>query len=163
MLELILLAMFVVLILYAVYVYNYALQLKNKADESFSNLSSILERRETILSRIVPLLDDSTTYEQKLLENITKIREGKLESISRIRDEIKTKLMSVEAYPSADALGVMRDYLQQIQIIENNIQMYVDSHNIQVERHNSFIRSFPALIFCSIYGWGSINFFRNVS
>lgn len=146
---------------YALYVYNHAVRLEQDVIEEHHNLASYIHRVDRIFRNITMQLDLSNDFESSLLREISNIREGDVSGVREISGALTLALVRVEAYPNIDSIEMRRDFQGQIQEIENELQTFVERSNRAVNEYNSFVLSFPAIIFCSLFSKRKINYTKS--
>ena len=70
--------------------------------------------------------------------------------------EITNALMRIEQYPDIKTLGLREKFQSQISSLERELQNQVEKTNKLISEFNTYIKSFPNVIFCNI--WNKMNF-----
>ena len=146
---------------YALYVYNHTVRLEQDFLEEQNNLISYIHRADSIFRNITAQLDISSKFESGVLSNITNIREGDISGLRQVSNALTRALVRVESYPDIDSIDMRRDFQSQIQEIENQLQLSVERSNRAANEYNSFVLSFPAIIFCRLFKKRQISYTKN--
>ena len=72
--------------------------------------------------------------------------------------EISNALMRIEQYPDIKTLGLREKFQGQISSLERELQNQVERTNKLISEFNTYITSFPNIIFCKL--WNNMNFGR---
>lgn len=156
MTEVIIISLIFLAALYALHVYNYVTSLEIGCNHALNDLGALLERRELFFNNMLQQLGAGEAYERQLMENVSKIREGRLQEVveapSVTMRELNSVLARVEDYPNAGALSLKNTYQEQALQIELAVFTELRRYNSAVNTFNAFIVSMPSAIFCSAYG-----------
>ena len=151
------------LFLYAIYIHNYSLQLGQNVLEQKNNLYAFEERAKKIFKGIMEQLDIGGDYEENLLLGLTNTREGTHFGIDDAKSTISKALARLEAYPTINSISMRKEFQNQIAEIEGRLQKLIETYNNAAKDYNSFILSFPASIFCSVYGRTKAEYLQSIS
>lgn len=143
---------------YAIHVFNFSLQLKQRVDEQKNNLASYLQRIGKIFQSITEQLDQGGAYEENLLLGITRDREGRSPKLNDLQSNISNISARLESYPNLSSVSMRKEFQGQIQQIEQNVQYIVEAHNSAAKDYNTFVLSFPASLFCSCFNRTKIDY-----
>lgn len=152
------LIIFVILLFYFIYVYNYSLSLYQYCLSAKSNLSSYVKKMENIYQKVLNESIKGSEFEEQLLKSITKIRELKTDNPNLIKSEIENELIRFEAYPKINSQLLREKYQNEVALLEREIQNSTEVFNDHVVDYNTFIKSFPAIIFCKLLNRKSLDF-----
>ena len=151
------------ILLYAIYVHNFSLQLNQNVMEQKNNLNAYQQRARKIFEGIIEQLNIGGVYEENLLLKIANIREGVEFAIDDAKTTISQALARLEAYPNINSISMRKDFQIQIAEVEGRLQKLIEVYNNSAKDYNSFILSFPASIFCSAYGRTKAEYLQSIS
>jgi len=140
-----------VIILYAIYCYNHSLSLQQVTLSSKSNLSSYIKKMESIFEKVLNESISGTKFEKDVLKSITKIRKVGTDNPNALIHKINDEIARYENYPTIKSQKLREKYQNEVSSLEREIQEATEVYNDYVVDYNTFIKSFPANIFCDIY------------
>ncbi|MDP2693048.1 MAG: LemA family protein [bacterium] len=168
----ILLGVIVVLIAWAIFLYNSLIQLRNRTKEGWSDIDVQLKRRHDLIPNLVSAVKGYMTHEKGLLEQITKYRAqaidaqksgdtGALAGVEGLLGGALGKLqIAVEAYPDLKANQNVAQLIDELSDTENKIQASRRFYNGQVRDFNIKIEMFPNSLFAKTLGFVKFDFFE---
>lgn len=106
---------------------------------------------ESIFEKVLNESVKGTKFEKEVLKSITKIRKLGSDDPNLIRTGIDNELVRFEAYPNIKSQVLREKYQKEVSKLEREIQDSTEIYNANVVEYNTFIKSFPANIFCSMY------------
>lgn len=160
-------AVVVVIVLWAIGVYNGLVRKKMYVGEAWSGIDVQLKRKGNVLPNLVDTLKMQTNYEGELLTKLTQARTGIVEGSNEERmkksDEI-TKLMPslyavAENYPQLGANESFRKLMEEISDCEDKITYARNRYNVSVTTYNTAIVVFPSSILANLFGFHKEPFF----
>jgi len=144
----------VVIIAYAVSLYNTLVRLSNNIDKSWSNIDVVLKQRHDELPKLVDVCNSYMKHERETLEGVTAARSAYSRSTS-VDEKAKAenqltralgKLFAVaEQYPDLKANQEFLTVQQRISALENTIADRREFYNESVNVYNILIEQIPAL------------------
>lgn len=140
--------LFILIVIY-VSIYNNAIYLKNKVEQSISSVDVYLKQRFNLIPNLVECVKSYSNYERDLLENIVKLREDCLNDDKNIsknlnyNNNLNNLIARLESYPEIKASGTYIKLQQSLIKMENQIQAARRILNIDVTKYNTFIKVFP--------------------
>ena len=146
----------IILILYIVSIYNYIVNLYQSYLSQKKNLENFIIRIKSVYEKIIDEIELSGDYEKNLTKDIVKLREKIPTKITDDMSEITNALMRIEQYPDIKTLGLREKFQSQISSLERELQNQVEKTNKLISEFNTYIKSFPNVIFCNI--WNKMNF-----
>ena len=150
--DIITISLLLITFIYAIHVYNFSMQLLQRVYEFENNFTSYTYRMQSIFEKIILESKISEKYEKTLLKEIIELREKATIDFFKNKSEVDNIILKMENYPNVNAIKIRNDFQHQISEIEQEVQKSIEKYNFAVKNYNSFILSFPALLFCSIYG-----------
>lgn len=157
------------LILLTTAVYNAIVFVKNRVDQSYSNIDVLLKQRNDEISNLINVVKGYSSFEKEVLESVIKIRSGysermNIESKAKFDREVSGSVKSLfavaEKYPE---LKADRQYLrlqERITSIENQIADRREYYNWCVTNYNTRIEQFPYSIIAGIFAFERKKLFR---
>jgi LemA protein len=168
-LSIILIALAVALVVWAVVIYNLFIRDRNLIKEAWSGIDVQLKRRHNLIPNLVASVQGYSNHEKILLENITKKRSEavKVESIkekapaeSDLSGMLKNLLAVVEDYPDLKASENFLNLQRQLTEIEDQIQFARRYYNGAVRNYNIRVESFPSNVIAHLFNFKQDNFFE---
>lgn len=161
-------AILVILVLWAVIVYNGLVSLRARAGEAWADIEVQLKRRYDLIPNLVNTVKGYATHESSAFENVTKARAaamsaGTLADKAGAENMLTGALKSVfaisEAYPELKANENFLSLQNELSDTENKIQAARRFYNANVRDLNIKIESFPSNIFAGMFGFVKKEFF----
>lgn len=164
----IMLAILVVLIVWAVYSYNKFVTLINRAKEAWSDIDIQLKRRYDLIPNLVNTVKGYATHESEAFENVTKARaqamgaqnivdKGKTENM--LASALKTVFAVAEAYPDLKANQNFLSLQGELSDTENKIQASRRFYNGNVRDLNIAIDAFPSNLIAKAFHFVKMELF----
>lgn len=162
------LAILVVLIVWAVYSYNKFVTLINRAKEAWSDIDIQLKRRYDLIPNLVNTVKGYATHESEAFENVTKARaqamgaqnivdKGKTENM--LASALKTVFAVAEAYPDLKANQNFLSLQGELSDTENKIQASRRFYNGNVRDLNIAIDAFPSNLIAKAFHFVKMELF----
>ena len=159
----------IVLILWAVFIYNGFVSLINRAKEAWADIEVQLKRRYDLIPNLVNTVKGYATHESSAFENVTKARsmamgsQGPTEEHAQAENMLTGALKSVfaiaEAYPDLKANQNFLGLQQELSDTENKIQAARRFYNGNVRDLNTKVESFPSNILAGAFNFSKMEFF----
>ncbi len=152
--------------------YNNLVSLNISADQQFSNVETVLQRRYDLIPNVVAAARGYMAYEGSVLENVTRLRNAWLAAVdngnvdevnnatSALESGVSNLIVSVEAYPDLKASNVVQDLIVELEGTENRISTERMRYNEAVGDFNTAIKVFPANMWSAGWGFESKPFFE---
>ena len=158
-----------ILVFYAIGVYNNLINARNKAKDQFSQIDVQLKRRSDMIPNLVETVKGYAKHEEKTLKEVVEAR-NKMATASGINEEVEAsnavtsalnKLFALsEAYPELKANQNFLELQAQLEGTENRITVERRSFNETVQSYNTLIRKFPNSIIAGIAGFEKKAYFK---
>ncbi|MDX9970593.1 MAG: LemA family protein [Candidatus Gracilibacteria bacterium] len=165
----ILLAGIVGLGLYVMGIYNSLVAMKNKVEESWSDIDTQLKRRYDLLPNLIETVKGYASHEKETFEKITQARNMGMNA-TNVKDQeaadnmltgaLKSIFALAEAYPDLKANQNFMQLQNTLKEIEENIQMSRRYYNATVRDINTKIESFPSNIVANMFKFEKREFFE---
>ncbi|MBN2010806.1 LemA family protein [candidate division KSB1 bacterium] len=159
----------VLVILWAIGIYNRLIKAKNLVDEGWSNIDVQLKQRTNLIPNLVNTVKGYVKHERELLTNITQLRNQSLSAstvaqqgnVENTLSQSLGRLFAVaEAYPDLKANQQFLDVQQQLSQLEDNIQMARRYYNGTVRNLNTMIESFPNNLLAGTFHFSKREYFE---
>jgi LemA protein len=162
-------AVLVLIALWAVLAYNALVSTRNKVDEAWSGVDVQLKRRHDLVPNLVETVKGYAAHERATLEAVTEARgaaeaAGEPQAVERAEARLTTALGAVnalaEAYPELRAAENFQRLQAELAEIEDEIQASRRIYNSNVQAYNTKIQIFPNSIVASSGGFTPREFFE---
>ena len=166
----IILGVVVLLLLYAVSVYNRLVRLRALVREGFSGITIQLRRRADLIPNLVEAVKGYATHEREVLDQVTAhradaVKAASVEGTARADAQMTSllgRLMAVaEAYPDLRANENFLDLQQQLANVETELQGARRYYNATVRDLNSTVQSFPDVLVARPAGFSEEPFYQD--
>ncbi len=168
----IILAVVVLIIFFAIGIYNGLIGLKNKVDEAWADIETQLKRRYDLIPNLVETVKGYATHEKSTLEEVTKARTaamsaGSFADKAQAENALSSTLKSIfalsENYPDLKANQNFLDLQQSLKDIEDHLQLSRRYYNATVRDFNTKMEVFPNNVFAGMMGFKAREFFQTDS
>lgn len=160
----IIIAIIVLIVIYALALYNSFVKLNNKVKEAFSTMDVYLKKRWDLIPNIVETVKGYAKHEKDTLKEVVELRNSIYDKMSD-EEKIKTneqlssginKIMALaEAYPDLKANENFKDLSKQLTKVEDDITNSRKYYNGVVRIYNNKVEMFPSNIFAGLFGYKS--------
>ena len=170
----IIIAIIVLIVSYALAVYNRFVKLNNKVKEAFSTMDVYLKKRWDLIPNIVETVKGYAKHEKDTLKEVVELRNSTYDKMSD-EEKIKTneqlssginKIMALaEAYPDLKANENFKECTaykggvivisKQLTKVEDDITNSRKYYNGVVRIYNNKVEMFPSNIFAGLFGYKS--------
>ncbi len=158
-----------VAVLWAVYMFNRFVSLRNRAEEAWADIEVQLKRRYDLIPNLVNTVKGYATHESAAFENVTKARSaamgatgptpGHAQAENMLSGALKSLFAVAEAYPDLKANQNFLGLQQELADTENKIQAARRFYNGNVRDLNTGLQSFPGNIIAGIFRFSQKEFF----
>ena len=165
----IIIAIVVLIIIYAIALYNSLIKLNNKVKEAFSTMDVYLKKRWDLIPNLVETVKGYAQHEKDTLKEVVELRNSAYNNMSN-EEKIKTneqlsnslgKIMALaEAYPDLKANENFKDLSNQLSKIEDDIANSRKYYNGVIRNYNNKVEMFPNSIFTGLFGYKSKTMFE---
>ena len=163
-------AAIVLVLLYAVAVYNRLVRLRALAREGFSGITVQLRRRADLVPNLVETVRGYASHERSTLDEVTRHRTDPLGS-KGVRQTAEAdaqfsgllgRLMAVaEDYPDLKADANFRELQEELSELESELQSARRYYNATVRDLNTRVQSFPDMLFARPMGFSEEPFYAD--
>lgn len=164
------LALFALLLLYAVSVYNRLVRLRALAREAFSGITVQLRRRADLVPNLVETVKGYATHERETLDQVIAHRGDPTKAAGveataqadAMFSGLLGRLMAVaEAYPDLKADENFRQLSSELSELEEELQGARRYYNATVRDLNTRVQTFPDLLFARPLGFSEEPFYQD--
>ena len=143
--------------------------MKNGAEAGISQIKVALKKRLDMISQLVEIVKSYAKFEREVMENISKMRSsiGAIntpEDISNLNNESKRILNNilavVENYPNLKASENVKDLMNAITSVEDEIARQRYTYNNIVQDYNTRVTSIPSNIVAKIFSYKKLEYLQ---
>ncbi|MBN2260597.1 MAG: LemA family protein [Clostridiales bacterium] len=163
------LGIIVLLVLFAISIYNKLIKLNINVEEAFSSMDVFLKKRYDLIPNLVETVKGYATHEKETLERVIQARNSALsasnpEDVINANKDISMGLKSIfalaEGYPDLKANQGFLNLQNQLTKIEEDISNSRLYFNGATKVYNKEIAIFPNFIFANMLGFSKKPFFE---
>lgn len=165
----IILAIAVVLVAWAVGIYNSLITLKNRVKEAWSDIDVQLKRRYDLIPNLIETVKGYMQHEASVFTKVTEARSmamqatgtaDKAKAENVLSESLKSLFAVAEGYPELKASQNFSQLQDEIADTENKIQASRRFYNGQVRDFNTKIQVFPNNFFANLMHFTAFDFFE---
>jgi len=159
---------------FAIYIggYNRAIQLDQRANEAWSNVDVLLQRRFDLVGNLVETVKGYAGHEKEIFETVAQARtkyfqaekagnvEGQVDASNQLGSVLSRLLVLRETYPELKSNQNFLMLQDQLEGTENRITVARTRYNEAVRELNGYVRSFWGSFFAARAGVKSKPFFE---
>ena len=162
MIILIVLGVLVVLVFWAIGVYNRMVKLRNQRQNAFADIDVQLKQRHDLIPQLVEVVKGYAKHEKELLTQITEARSAamgantideKIAAESKLSGALQGLKVQVEAYPDLKANQNFLQLQEELSDIENKLAAARRYFNAATTEYNNGIETFPANVIAGTFGF----------
>lgn len=159
----------VLLVIFAIGVYNSLVRLKNKTQEAWSDIDVQLKRRYDLIPNLVETVKGYAKHEKGTFEKVAELRSQAMQATTpgekakadnMLTETLKSLFAVAENYPDLKANQNFMDLQAQLSQIEETIQQSRRYYNGNVRDFNIKIETFPNNLIVGILGFKKFDFFE---
>lgn len=156
------------LVLWAVWMFNRLVGLRNQAAEAWSDIEVQLKRRYDLIPNLVEAVKGYVAHEKNVLTAVTEARTRAMgaqtpgehaKAENALAGTLKTLFAVAEQYPDLKASTNFVELQRELADTENKIQAARRFYNGTVRDLNTAIQSFPVNILAGSFGFSQREFF----
>ncbi|MFA5932430.1 MAG: LemA family protein [Candidatus Paceibacterota bacterium] len=157
------------IVLWAIYVFNRFISLRNRTDEAWADIEVQLKRRYDLIPNLVNTVKGYATHESSAFENVTKARSAAMGVGGNMSDKagaenmltgaLKSVFAIAEAYPDLKANQNFLSLQNELSDTENKIQAARRFYNANVRDLNTSVQSFPGNVVAGMFKFNKREFF----
>ena len=162
-------AIIVLLVLFAVSLYNRLVRLRNNREQAFADVDVQLKQRHDMIPQLVEAVKGYMVHERGVLTEVTEARANamkattineKIVAETRLSSALDGLKVSVEAYPDLKASQNFMQLQDELSDTENKIQASRRFYNGNVRDFNTKIQVFPTNMIAGLLGFKKYDFFQ---
>src|SRR6201987_6149671 len=164
----IVLAVIVILIIWAIGVYNSLFSRRQRVNQAYADIDVQLRQRHDLVPNLVETVKGYAAHERGTLEAVVQARnaavaasgpQAQAQAENMLSGALRQLFALAESYPNLKANENFRDLQAQLTDIENKIAAARRFFNNAVSEYNAGIQRFPAALFASTFGFAPKTFF----
>jgi len=164
----IVLGVIVVIVLWAVTVYNGLVAMRQRVGQAFADIDVQLKQRHDLIPNLVETVKGYAAHERGTLEAVTQARNAAMAAQGPAQQAAAENMLSgalrqlfalSEAYPDLKANANFQQLQAELTDIENKLAAARRFFNNAVQEYNTGIQQFPAALFAGIFGFAPREFF----
>jgi LemA protein len=166
----VILAVVLVVGLWALLSYNRFVRQRQLIDNAWSNVDTELKRRYELIPNLVATVKGYAAHERDTLEAVVAARARAVAATGDARDQaaqenvlvdaLKQLLALRESYPDLKANAQFLDLQAQLVTTEDRIQAARRLYNANVRDYNTRVQSFPSMVIARAGGFANAAFFE---
>ena len=164
----IVLGVIVVIVLWAITVYNGLVAMRQRVGQAFADIDVQLKQRHDLIPNLVETVKGYAAHERGTLEAVTRARNTAMAAQGPAQQAAAENMLSgalrqlfalSEAYPDLKANANFQQLQAELTDIENKLAAARRFFNNAVQEYNTGIQQFPAALFAGMFGFGPREFF----
>jgi LemA protein len=164
----IVLGVIVVIVLWAITVYNGLVAMRQRVGQAFADIDVQLKQRHDLIPNLVETVKGYAAHERGTLEAVTQARNTAMAAQGPAQQAAAENMLSgalrqlfalSEAYPDLKANANFQQLQAELTDIENKLAAARRFFNNAVQEYNTGIQQFPAALFAGIFGFAPREFF----
>jgi LemA protein len=164
----IVLAVIVVLVLWAITVYNGLVSMRQRVNQAFADVDVQLRQRHDLVPNLVETVKGYAAHERGTLDEVVKARNAAVAAQGPAQQAAAENMLSgalrqlfalSEAYPDLKASTNFQQLQAELTDLENKIAASRRFFNNAVQEYNAGIQRFPAALFAGAMGFTQKEFF----
>ncbi len=158
----IILGIILVLVIWAVGIYNNLVSLKHNRENAFADIDVQLRQRHDLVPQLVGAVKGYMEHERGTLESVTRARQKavqatgineKIEAEEELGAALRGLNVQVEAYPDLKANQNVLHLQKEIADVENKLAAVRRYFNSATREFNIAVQKFPNNIFAGMFGF----------
>ena len=165
----IVIGLLLLLVFYAIGVYNKLVNARNKVDNQFSQIDVQLKRRNDLIPNLVETVKGYTKHEEGTLTKVIEARNkavnangvnAKIEAEGELSGALTKLFALTEAYPELKANDNFMSLQNDLKDTEDKITYARQFYNDSAMMFNNLVEMFPSNIIASIFRFKKYGFFE---
>jgi LemA protein len=164
----IVIAIIVVIVLWAISVYNGLVTMRQRVNQAFADVDVQLRQRHDLVPNLVETVKGYAAHERGTLDEVVKARNAAVAAQGPAQQAAAENMLSgalrqlfalSEAYPDLKANTEFQQLQNELTDLENKIAASRRFFNSAVQEYNTSIQRFPAALFATSFGFTPKDFF----
>ena len=165
---LIVLAVIVVFVLWAVAIYNGLISMRQRVNQAFADIDVQLKQRHDLVPNLVETVKGYAAHERGTLDEVVKARNAAVSAQGPAQQAAAENMLSgalrqlfalSESYPDLKASTNFQQLQAELSDLENKIAASRRFFNNAVQEYNTGIQRFPAALFAGAFGFSQKDYF----
>lgn len=165
----ILLSVAALLLIWALFVFNRLVRLRNQMRNAWADIDVQLARRHDLVPQLVAAVKGYASHEQAVLTAVTELRNAAMAQSSPARlypieselEQMLTRIFALkEAYPDLKASENFMKLQSALVEVENHLQYARRFYNGAVRDHNDAVQRVPDLVVARLFGFHDGEFYQ---
>jgi len=165
---LVLLAIVVVAVGWAIAVYNGLVSMRQRVNQAFADIDVQVRQRHDLIPNLVETVKGYAAHERGTLDEVVKARNAAMTAQGPAQQAAAENMLSgalrqlfalSESYPDLKASANFQQLQGELSDLENKIAAARRFFNNAVQEYNSGIARFPAALFASAFGFSPQTFY----
>jgi LemA protein len=165
---LIVLAVIVVVVLWAIAVYNGLISMRQRVNQAFADIDVQLKQRHDLVPNLVETVKGYAAHERGTLDEVVKARNAAVSAQGPAQQAAAENMLSgalrqlfalAESYPDLKASANFQQLQAELTDLENKIAASRRFFNNAVQEYNTGIQRFPAALFAGAFGFAQKDYF----
>lgn len=157
------------LVFYAIGIYNKLVRLNTLVEEGWSGIDVQLKKRYSLIPNLVETVKGYAKHEQETFEKVVKARnlaqsattlEGHQAAENQLNKALVNLFALAEQYPELKANQNFMQLQEELSVIEQDIEKSRRYYNGTVREKNILVDSFPSNILANLFGFVKSKFFE---
>jgi LemA protein len=166
---LIVLAVIVVFVVWAISVYNGLVSMRQRVNQAFADVDVQLKQRHDLVPNLVETVKGYAAHERGTLDEVVKARNAAVSAQGPAQQAAAENMLSgalrqlfalSEAYPDLKANANFQQLQAELSDLENKIAASRRFFNSAVQEYNTGIQRFPAALFATSFGFAPKDYFN---
>ena len=163
------LVLIVLLVIYAIALYNGLVQKRNRVDNAWAQIDVQLKRRYDLIPNLVETVKGYAAHERQTLEAVIQARNMAMsaqgpaqqaQAENMITGALKSLFALQEAYPDLKANQSFLNLQEELTGTEGRIAYARQFYNDTVQRYNTKIQTFPAVVLAGMFHFTAREYFE---
>jgi LemA protein len=164
----IVLAIIVVAVIWAIGVYNGLVSMRQRVNQAFADIDVQLRQRHDLIPNLVETVKGYAGHERGTLDDVVKARNAAIAAQgpaqqaaaeNQLTGALRQLFALSENYPDLKASSNFQQLQAELSDLENKIAASRRFFNNAVQEYNTGIQRFPAALFASSFGFAPKSFF----
>jgi LemA protein len=165
---LIVLAVIVVVVLWAITIYNGLVTMRQRVNQAFADIDVQLRQRHDLVPNLVETVKGYAAHERGTLDEVVKARNAAVSAQGPAQQAAAENMLSgalrqlfalSESYPDLKASANFQQLQAELTDLENKIAASRRFFNNAVQEYNAGIQRFPAALFAGSFGFAQKDYF----
>src|SRR6202162_1205460 len=165
---LIVLAIIVVLVLWAIGIYNGLIAMRQRVNQAFADVDVQLKQRHDLVPNLVETVKGYAAHERGTLDEVVKARNAAVSAQGPAQQAAAENMLTgalrqmfalAESYPDLKASANFQQLQAELSDLENKIAASRRFFNNAVQEYNAGIQRFPAALFAGAFGFSQKDYF----